>query len=40
MLFQAGGCTVGGQDVTAIFLANTLQNLVATVVFSSFNLIP
>ena len=40
MLFQAGGCAVDSQALTASLVGTILQNLVATFVFGSFNLVP
>lgn len=40
MLFQAGGCSAQSQEFIAAFVGAALQNLVATAVFGSFNLLP
>lgn len=40
MLFQAGGCSVQTQELFVTFVGTALQNLVATAVFGSFNLLP
>lgn len=40
MLFQAGGCSVQAQEFTVTLFGAILQNLVATAVFGSFNLLP
>ena len=40
MIFQTSGCAIDGQELTATLVGTILQNLVATWVFGSFNLIP
>lgn len=40
MLFQAGGCAVDSQALALSLFGTILQNLVATLVFGSFNLVP
>lgn len=40
MLFQAGGCAVDSQALALNLVGTILQNLVATLVFGSFNLVP
>lgn len=40
MVFQTGGCAIDGQTLAANLIGTIIQNLVATLVFGSFNLIP
>ena len=40
MLLQAGGCAIDTQSLAVTLFGTILQNLVGTLVFSSFNLIP
>ncbi len=40
MIFQTSGCAIDGQVLAANLVGTILQNLVATLVFGSFNLVP
>ena len=40
MLFQTGGCAIDSQTLAANLVGTILQNLLATFVFGSFNLVP